>query len=54
MPGGPQDLLILPGVWGSDVILDGIPFFQRRAHWCRFQATPRSGELAIPPLRFGG
>jgi hypothetical protein len=27
---GPQDLLILPGVWGSDVpILDGIPFFQR-------------------------
>ncbi len=25
-----QDLLILPGVWGSDVpILDGIPFFQR-------------------------
>jgi Fatty acid cis/trans isomerase (CTI) len=21
---------------------------------CRFQATPRSGELAIPPLRFGG
>jgi hypothetical protein len=25
-----RDLLILPGVWGSDVpILDGIPFFQR-------------------------
>jgi hypothetical protein len=37
MHGGPQDLLILPGVWGSDVFLDGIPFFQRRAHCVDFR-----------------
>ena len=30
MQSRPQDKLILPGVWGSDVpILDGVPFFRR-------------------------
>jgi hypothetical protein len=51
----PQYLLILPGVWGSDVpVLDGIPFFQRRLKSTPVWAAPRSGELAIAPLRFGG
>jgi hypothetical protein len=55
-----QDLLILPGVWGSDVILDGIPFFRRAGsmlterkmpgiyrHFCtRPRRTPRSARPA--------
>jgi hypothetical protein len=28
-------------------------YWGRRAHWCRFQATPRSGELAISPYDSG-
>jgi Fatty acid cis/trans isomerase (CTI) len=45
-----QDLLILPGVWGSDVpILDGIPFFQRRrASRGLPQIQGRRGAQAAP------
>jgi hypothetical protein len=48
-----QDLLILPGVWGSDVpILDGIPFFERLIAHREAYRKFRDGEART--LRPGG